>query len=274
MEHPLVSCIMPTKNRRRFVAQSLRYFEEQDYPNKELIIVDDGDDLVVDLVSQRPHVHYLAPQYAHTVGVKRNIACEAAHGDIICHWDDDDWYSPERLSYQVELLAKGEADITGLHLQSVLDLQDMQGWQCTDATEQTPGVGNMHYGTAMYRKHLWMNQARFCDSPKGDDGSGFIRRLINLGARVYTLPCMRHHVYVRHGRNIWKYRPGETIGSETWHRVRPDQCIPQKDLGFYRTVALQLRQRQPVAATMVALQGRVGRVLMRRVVPFVLALRR
>jgi glycosyltransferase involved in cell wall biosynthesis len=252
---------MPTRNRRRFVAQSLRYFEEQDYPNKELIIVDDGDDLVVDLVSQRAHVYYLAPQYARTVGVKRNIACEAAHGDIICHWDDDDWYSPSRLSYQVELLANGEADITGLHLHSVLDLERMQGWQCEDATEPLPGVEGMHYGTAMYRKHLWMNQARFCNSSKGDDGSGFVRRLINLGARVYTLPCIGHQVYVRHGRNIWKYRPGERIGSEMWHRVGLDQCIPQGDLGFYETLGLQLRQKRQSGSPLVALQKRASKAL-------------
>ena len=276
MEYPLISCIMPTKNRRRFVAQSLRYFEEQDYPNKELIIVDDGDDLIVDLVSQRPHISYLAPQYAHTVGVKRNIACEAAHGDIICHWDDDDWYGPSRLSYQVELLAKGEADITGLHLHSVLDLQRMQGWQCRDATEPLPDVEGMHYGTAMYRKHLWTNQSRFCDSPKGDDGSSFVRRLINLGARVYTLPCTGHQVYVRHGRNVWKYRPGESIEHELWHQVEPDQCIPERDLGFYKLMAFQLRQqeKQQLASTVGAFQRRVSNAVTRRIAPFVVSLKR
>ena len=271
MEYPLVSCIMPTKNRRRFVAQSLRYFEEQDYPNKELIIVDDGDDLVVDLAAQRPGVYYLAPQYVHTVGAKRNIACEAAHGDIICHWDDDDWYGPSRLSYQVELLAKGKADITGLHLHSVLDLQCMQGWQCADATEPTSGVDGMHYGTALYWKYLWMDRARFCDSPKGDDGSGFIRRLVNSGARAYTLPCMKHQVYVRHGRNIWKYQPGKSIGSEIWHQVGPAECIPLIDLDFYETTALQLGQKQQIVSHIAALQQHVSKALKRKMAYSVLS---
>jgi hypothetical protein len=34
---PLISCIMPTFNRRRFVAQAIRYFLCQDYPEKELM---------------------------------------------------------------------------------------------------------------------------------------------------------------------------------------------------------------------------------------------
>jgi glycosyltransferase involved in cell wall biosynthesis len=268
MEYPLVSCIMPTKNRRRFVAQSLRYFEEQDYPNKELIVVDDGEDLVVDLVSQRPNVYYLAPQYAQTVGVKRNIACEAAHGDMICHWDDDDWYSSSRISYQMQLILKGEADVTGLHLQSVLDLQRMQGWQCVDALATRASVDGMHYGTVIYRKDLWQNYSRFVNSPRGDDGSAFIRRLINYGARVYTLPCAAHQVYVRHGKNIWQYRPGESIGSEVWHKVNAEQCISQKDLGFYKTMSVQLQERPgQLDAAAAALQKRLSRVFSRKFVP-------
>ena len=43
---PLVSCIMPTRDRRAFVAQAIDYFLRQDYPAKELIILDDGEDPV------------------------------------------------------------------------------------------------------------------------------------------------------------------------------------------------------------------------------------
>ncbi|GAC1625944.1 MAG: hypothetical protein NVS4B9_17440 [Ktedonobacteraceae bacterium] len=277
MEKPLISCIMPTKNRREFVAQALYYFEQQDYPNKELIVVDDGDDLVVDLVSQHPSARYLAPQYAHTVGVKRNIACEAAQGDIICHWDDDDWYAPTRLSYQVAPLLAGEADVTGLHFQAVLDIRHMRGWRCVDAPTTLSGVDGMHYGTAIYRKQLWMNRARFRDSVEGDDGSGFVRKLINSGASVQTLPCAGQHVYIRHGRNIWKYQPGTSIGSEVWTPAIPEQCIPQEDLDFYEQRNIQIAQTRVVvnpAPVVATIKRRARRFLTRRVVPFVVSFKR
>jgi hypothetical protein len=35
---PLVSCIMPTYNRRAFVSQAIAYFLRQDYDKKELTI--------------------------------------------------------------------------------------------------------------------------------------------------------------------------------------------------------------------------------------------
>jgi hypothetical protein len=47
---PLVSCIMPTAHRRVFVPQAIRYFLRQDYPNRELIIADDGTDAIGDLL--------------------------------------------------------------------------------------------------------------------------------------------------------------------------------------------------------------------------------
>jgi len=55
----LVSCIMPTYNRRAFVPQAIYYFLRQDYPNKELIIVDDGTDEVGDLIPGDERIRYI-----------------------------------------------------------------------------------------------------------------------------------------------------------------------------------------------------------------------
>ncbi len=45
---PLVSCIMPTANRQRFIPTAISLFLRQDYPEKELVIIDDGEHSVVD----------------------------------------------------------------------------------------------------------------------------------------------------------------------------------------------------------------------------------
>ena len=70
---PLVSCIMPTCNRRRFVPRAIDYFLRQDYPNKELVIIGDGTDRVADLILADPRIRYFGlPQCAST-GAKRNL---------------------------------------------------------------------------------------------------------------------------------------------------------------------------------------------------------
>ena len=56
---PLVSCIMPTYNRRAFVPYAINYFLRQDYENKELLIVDDGTDPVKDLVPADKQIRYI-----------------------------------------------------------------------------------------------------------------------------------------------------------------------------------------------------------------------
>ena len=75
---PLVSCIMPTYNRRRYVAQAILYFLRQDYPNRELIILDDGDDRVADLAPSDDRIRYIALDRRMILGAKRNLACELA----------------------------------------------------------------------------------------------------------------------------------------------------------------------------------------------------
>src|SRR5258708_4948225 len=106
----MLSCIMPTFNRPRFVAQAVRYFLAQDYPEKELVIVDDGTDSVADLVPKNAQIRYFRQETKQALGSKRNFACEQARGDIIAHWDDDDWSAPWRLRYQVEQLLVAQAD--------------------------------------------------------------------------------------------------------------------------------------------------------------------
>ena len=98
---------MPTFDRRSFVPQSVRYFLRQDYPAKELVIVDDGPEPVSDLLPADPRIVYHRLEARTVLGAKRNLACELARGSVIVHWDDDDWASPERVSVQVAALNRG-----------------------------------------------------------------------------------------------------------------------------------------------------------------------
>jgi glycosyltransferase involved in cell wall biosynthesis len=114
MELPFVTAIMPTANRRQYALEAIQMFLEQDYPLKEIVVLDDGT------YPLNPPVHELV-RYEHSpvrrnVGKKRNMACSRATGDVIVHWDDDDIYSPDRISDQVErLIANPELQMTGYH---------------------------------------------------------------------------------------------------------------------------------------------------------------
>jgi glycosyltransferase involved in cell wall biosynthesis len=125
---PLVSCIMPTCNRRAFVPHAIRYFIQQDYENKELLIVDDGMDCIEDLVPQNNQVRYIRLHYKTTLGEKRNFCVRESRGNLIMHWDDDDWMAPWRISYQVGELQKQNAEVCGVQQMLYYELKTGKSW--------------------------------------------------------------------------------------------------------------------------------------------------
>ena len=149
---PHVSCVMPTADRRAFVPRAIAQFLAQDYPHRELLIVDDGTDRVEDLVPADSRVRYIGLERRLVLGAKRNFACEQARGDVIVHWDDDDWSATWRLRYQVEQLVASRADIAGLDRVLFLDPATNEAWEYHYPRTAAPWV----YGaTLIYTKDFW-----------------------------------------------------------------------------------------------------------------------
>jgi glycosyltransferase involved in cell wall biosynthesis len=161
--HPLVSCVMPTANRRRFVPLSIRYFLSQDYPHKELLILDDGDDPVADLVPATPHIRYVQEPKGRTLGAKRNRLCELAQGDIIAHWDDDDWYASLRISDQIALLQEPNASLCGIECLLYYNLEKNAAYEYCHT-----GYKRRWLSLLCYRRSLWLRNP-FPDIQIGSD---------------------------------------------------------------------------------------------------------
>lgn len=107
-----VSCIMPTYNRRKTIPLALKCFLSQDWKDKELVVIDDGES-VKDLFKGIKKVFYRSSEERISLGAKKNLACEIATGEVIVHWDDDDWSSPTRISEQVARLKSSGKPVTG-----------------------------------------------------------------------------------------------------------------------------------------------------------------
>jgi glycosyltransferase involved in cell wall biosynthesis len=109
-ELPLVSVCTPTFNRRPFIKTMFECFKNQDYPMDriEWIIVDDGTDKIVDLItsSNIRQIRYFEVDTKMTLGSKRNYMHTHVRGSIIVYMDDDDYYPPERISHAVDTLLK------------------------------------------------------------------------------------------------------------------------------------------------------------------------
>src|SRR5260370_6871641 len=107
---PLVSLVCPTYNRVRYMPIVLRCFSQQTYPSLELIIVDDGTELLTLPADGR--IHHITLADRTPTGTKRNIGANHAKGDIVANLDDDDWSSPHRIEDEVLRLMKTAKPLT------------------------------------------------------------------------------------------------------------------------------------------------------------------
>jgi hypothetical protein len=222
---PLVSCIMPTCDRPALVAQSIQYFLRQDYPHRELIIADDGRESLEGQVPRDARIRYLRLSGRHSIGCKRNLACESSRGTLIAHWDDDDWNADWRLSYQVSALSQAaERSVCGLSTLLYYDPARSQGWRYKFPVDQRPWVAGP---TLCYRKEVWRGHP-FANVSDGED-TRFIWEL--SGATI--LPLDNHDFYVAtvHRRNS---SPKRTY--DRWWRpasVVEIRAIMGADFAFY-----------------------------------------
>ncbi len=163
-QYPLVSAICLTADRQAFTERAIRCFEWQDYPNKQLVVLDSGaQPFELKCVVQDAHFHRMARSHTDTIGSMRNLAIAAADGELIVHWDSDDWSAPDRITQQVHQLQDCDADIVGA---CELPFWDYRTRSAYVYRHQKPTyiVGT----TMMYRRSMWQEH-KFPSLNRGED---------------------------------------------------------------------------------------------------------
>lgn len=102
---PLVSVIIPVYNGEKYIDGAIKSVLRQDYPNIEIIVVDDGsfDNTKAVIKTYKNKVKYF---YKKNGGVAsaRNCGIKVANGKFIAFLDCDDLYTEDKVSKQVEVL--------------------------------------------------------------------------------------------------------------------------------------------------------------------------
>jgi glycosyltransferase involved in cell wall biosynthesis len=227
MPDPLVSCIMPTRDRRPFVAQAIEYFARQTYPARELVIVDDGEDRVEDLADGHENVRYIRLQTRTPLGEKRNIACAHSQGELIAHWDDDDWSAPDRLLSQIASLRASNARVCG-----AASLYHFAPTAASAGIYHFPHFPERQCawlagGTLLYRKSAWARHP-FPAVDVAEDVA-FVRRF--PPGHVLTVETPPYYVALVHGGNT-RYR---TAADPRWESLPLEEvsALIADDWTFY-----------------------------------------
>lgn len=216
----MISCLMvtlPTPRRFEYVKRSIAAFCDQTHRNKELIIVVDPEPVsaraslaeYVGALGRSDIRIVVAPQKL-KLGELRNMSVDCAQGDVLCQWDDDDLYHPQRLECQLAPLLKGEYE--AVYLRDVMQYFPAErtlywtNWQVTEA--------GGHPGTLMVKRSTPIRYpVEGAVASLGED----LRVALHLKQRGHLcfLPGMPHlFLYVSHGANSWDSGHHRMLSSE------------------------------------------------------------
>ena len=231
-EHPeidtaRVSCLMvtlPVPERFEFCRRSIAAFCAQTLPRRELVVVVNGGlesaraRLLDYIASLRRHdIRVLTPPGQLNLGQLRNISVESATGDVLCQWDDDDLYHPERLRRQLTALTTGghEAVLLSEVIQYFPQTRSLYcaNWKATEA--------GGHTGTLMVRRSAGIEYPT--EGPVARLGEDLqVTLALRRRGRLGFIPAMPFlYVYISHGMNSW---------SDEHHRMLASKLAISKGL--------------------------------------------
>ena len=117
MDHPLVSIIIPTFARAEYLATAIQSVLNQNYPNFQLIVVDDNHpesvhrcatEKVIQSVSDS-RIKYIKHESNKGANAARNTGFKNSNGSFIGFLDDDDEFKESKISSQIAVAKKFES---------------------------------------------------------------------------------------------------------------------------------------------------------------------
>lgn len=147
---PLISCVLVTYNRvpqhQWLLEEAIESFVRQDYPNAELIVLNDCGEQ--ELVCDAPGVRvFNAPERFETLAEHWNLAVHLADGAWIAPWNDAVISLPHRLSTSLRLLLRDGAAVLAPDGAWVLDAVGLD--------HQRPIPTGAAHSLSLYAKELW-----------------------------------------------------------------------------------------------------------------------
>ena len=131
MSFPLISVMIPTFNREKYIKQAIDSVIIQDYRPLEIIVVDDGStDRTAETVEQYdPNIvkYFYKKNCGMDDASARNLCVQKASGEFLAWLDSDDYYLSGKLSAQMEYLQQHpECEIVFTEVEDFFDDDNMK----------------------------------------------------------------------------------------------------------------------------------------------------
>jgi glycosyltransferase involved in cell wall biosynthesis len=235
---PLMSCLTVTGKRIRLLKRSIQHYLLQRYPHRELVIVAQGDaryrQALTDHLAElgRADIRLEFCDDGATLGRLRNLSLDAARGELICQWDDDDCNHPDRLVVQAEHMWRERAAACFFtdHLQLVTGDRAIHWIDWVTSRPTSPLKWQLLPGTVMMAKDRRFRYPEQGPSAVRGEDTAFLDDLYDVIPVAALRDAGYLYLYTFHGRNTF---------SEEHHRALSRTCKP---LDFVREKEQQVRQ--------------------------------
>jgi glycosyltransferase involved in cell wall biosynthesis len=205
---PLVSVVLATHERPRFLPLALACYRHQTYPNRELIVVDDGAEFPVAAVEVAGcGGRLLRFEPGTPLGAKMNLGLRQAAGPLCLKMDDDDWYAPEFLETLVQSRLEYEAEhgAPGVTCLAPFLFFDLGRWEVRVSHETQFGGA-----TLLFDRRAW-EMRPFRPVPRRVD-TWFLRDQSGAELHVQPVTALETFLQVRHGKHLWTSPGGRPNG--------------------------------------------------------------
>lgn len=140
---PLVSAVIPTRNRAGRIADAVRSILAQTYPDVEIVVVDDasedGTEGVLGELAARHSLQIVRLPHAGGAAVARNVGAEEARGELVAFLDDDCRWHPSKLESQ---LGQIDEECRLVYCKQAVRSADGGEWIVEGRPPPTGGSGN------------------------------------------------------------------------------------------------------------------------------------
>ncbi|RHE93020.1 glycosyltransferase [Bacteroides intestinalis] len=202
MEYRLVSVIIPIYNMAKFLCETLDSVLASDYPNFEVILMDDGStDNSLDIAKEYAEKDSRVCTYTQSNSgpcVARNNAISLSHGEYILPVDADNRISPTFISHAVaELERDPEVKVVCPRAEFIGDRSGE--WKLPPFSLKLLARKNMIDTCALYRKTEWERVGGYCEEIIAREDWEFWISVLKDGGKVVRLPQIELYYRVRAG---------------------------------------------------------------------------
>lgn len=268
----LVSIVVPIYNMGDSIQACVKSIQEQDYPNIEIILVDDGSkdnsyEICCNIAKDDSRVKAFHTENQGS-GPARNHGIKNAYGRYIYFPDADDYIEPNAITTMVNAMNGGEYDLVVFGFKRIT-LQGKE-LECKKYEESSQDAGRIRadYADYMTTMSKWGIQGapwnKFFDLDvikannieypplRRHQDEGFIGRYMCYAKRIHFIPDVLYTYYVNDLQKEWKKYPVDYIDAVTGlFQVRKETILTWNDKD---TVTHDYIQREYVSNFIKALE--------------------